>query len=123
MAIDQASDLLTVKEAANLLRVSPMTIKRYLKQGRLQAYQVGPRAIRIRKDDLQAVMQPTAAREGTSLKERIKFTPPTPEELARRQALGAKILALRETRSIAPLTAADLVHLAREESTWYGDSD
>lgn len=123
MAIDQVDDLLTVKEAASLLKISPMTIKRYIKQGRLHGYQVGPRAIRIRKEDLlQDMVQPTEARERSStLRERITITPPTPEELARRRKLGKEILELRAKASIAPMTTAELVRLAREESTWYGD--
>jgi excisionase family DNA binding protein len=48
----QDSDLLSVREAAALLKFSTATIKRYLKSGRLPGYQVGPRAIRIRKQDL-----------------------------------------------------------------------
>ena len=41
--------------------------------------------------------------------------PPTKEELARREALVAKILKLREETNIAPLTTADLIHQTREE--------
>ncbi|MDQ3700819.1 MAG: hypothetical protein M3442_07860 [Chloroflexota bacterium] len=40
---------------------------------------------------------------------------PSPEEIARRQALVKQILANRERRNIAPLTSADLVHQVREE--------
>ncbi len=45
---------------------------------------------------------------------------PTSEQLARRQALGARVLANREHRVITPLTTADLVHMSREDDTWYG---
>jgi hypothetical protein len=48
--------------------------------------------------------------------------PPSPEELARRRALVARIKAARIERSIAPMTTADLVHQAREEEYQsYGD--
>lgn len=48
--------------------------------------------------------------------------PPTPEEIARRQAVGARIKALREQiPSIAPLTTADLVHMSRDDNFWYGE--
>ncbi|HEX5503139.1 MAG TPA: hypothetical protein VFW96_10990 [Thermomicrobiales bacterium] len=47
---------------------------------------------------------------------------PTREDLARRQALVAEILAMREQARISPLTTADLVRLARERRTWYDAS-
>jgi hypothetical protein len=48
--------------------------------------------------------------------------PPSPDELARRQALGAEIRALREQiPPITPLTAADLVHMGRDDSFWAGE--
>lgn len=56
MITDQSSDLLTVSEAARVLKVSRITLSRWLKDGRLLSYRVGPRAIRIRRDDLRAVM-------------------------------------------------------------------
>jgi hypothetical protein len=45
---------------------------------------------------------------------------PTREELERRKALVAEILALREHARISPLTTADLVALARDQHTRYG---
>ena len=120
MSVDQADDLLTVKEVASLLKVSPVTIKRYLKQGYLPAYHVGPRAIRIRREDLRRLLTKADAREVAMKLEQQRFPSPGEEELARRQALMATILARRETRRIAPMTSAELVHLSRKESTWYG---
>ncbi len=50
------------------------------------------------------------------------FAPLTPEELKRLGEAIDRILAFRaKMPSIAPLTAADLVHIAREDSTWYDD--
>jgi excisionase family DNA binding protein len=114
---EQDNGLLTVKEAAALLKVSTATIKRYLKSGRLPGYQVGPRAIRIRRDDLAQVMHPTQTQEVTMKHEhgRVAFPKPTPEELARRQALAQQILALRQRTDIRPLTTADLVRQARDD--------
>lgn len=122
MSIDQIDDLLTANEAAQLLKVSPVTIKRYLKQGRLLAYHVGPRAIRIRRKDLQQIMQPTQTGEMAMKEEagRSTFQRPTSEELQRRQALAKEILALRHKADIRPLTTADYVRRSREESAWYG---
>lgn len=54
------TDLLTTAEAANLLNVSPVTISRWVKQGRLTAYRIGPRVVRIRRGDLEALLHPAS---------------------------------------------------------------
>ena len=49
-------DVLTVKEAAAIARVSPATIRRWCRRGHLAAFQVGPgAAIRIPADALRAL--------------------------------------------------------------------
>ncbi len=115
MSVRHTSDLLTVREAAQLLKVSTMTIKRWLKQGRLVAYHVGPRALRIKQEDLQDLLRPATASEASMKQEQRPFSPPPKEEIARRQALVATIQAKREERVITPLTAAELVRRSREE--------
>lgn len=54
-------ELLTVPEAAEVLKVSAVTVSRWLKQGRLPAYRVGPRAVRIRRSDIDDILAPAAA--------------------------------------------------------------
>lgn len=107
-------DYYTVAQAARLLDVSPATVWRWIAAEKLPAYRVGPRTIRIRKQDLQGVITPVRGKEAPVKSERMPFTPPSAEELARRQALVATILAHREERSIAPMTTADLVREARK---------
>jgi len=51
-------DLVTVAEAARLLRVSPVTIHRWIKRGLLPSCHVGPRAVRIRRADLENMIRP-----------------------------------------------------------------
>lgn len=58
-------DLLTIPEAAELLKVSAVTISRWRRQGKLQAYKVGPRAVRIRRGDLLDVFSPYVGPEST----------------------------------------------------------
>ncbi len=58
-------DLLTIPEAAAALKVSPVTIARWLKQGRLPAYRMGPRAVRIRREDLTEVLTPSGHAESS----------------------------------------------------------
>ena len=48
----------TVAEAARVLDVSRTTIWRWIAEGRLRAYRAGVRTIRIKREDLRALMQP-----------------------------------------------------------------
>lgn len=48
----------TIKQAAEYLAVDPKTIRRYIAAGRLRAYRVGPRLIRVDRDSLIALAQP-----------------------------------------------------------------
>lgn len=52
---------LTVAEAAERLRVSRPTVWRWIDSGRLPAFRVGARSIRIREEDIDRVVQPVAA--------------------------------------------------------------
>ncbi len=63
MIADHDAELLTVAEAAKVLRVSTVTLHRWLKAGRLPAYHVGPKAVRIRRGDLKTVVTPVAGGE------------------------------------------------------------
>jgi excisionase family DNA binding protein len=55
---DHNSELLTIAEATRLLKVGRTTLHRWLKTGRLRAYHVGPKAVRIRRGDLDAMLTP-----------------------------------------------------------------
>lgn len=133
----ESGELLTIPEAARLLKVSTVTLGRWLRAGRVPSYRVGPRAVRIRRADLDALLTPAhptngaadrsvpptsepVRSEGTvsmSLEQAKQYlaTPPTPEEIARRQALVVRIKEARKERVITPATTADLVHMAGEE--------
>jgi excisionase family DNA binding protein len=51
-------DVLTVKEAAGIARVSPATVRRWCRLGHLDAFQVGRgAAIRIPAAELQALLR------------------------------------------------------------------
>jgi excisionase family DNA binding protein len=71
------ADLLTVPEAAAMLKVSPVTVSRWLRQGRLPAFRLGPRAVRIRRADLESVFSPARGHH------------PAPAELAEPAAAAA----------------------------------
>lgn len=42
----------SVAQAADLLGVSTQTVRRYIEQGRLSAYRIGPRIVKINLDEL-----------------------------------------------------------------------
>jgi excisionase family DNA binding protein len=120
-AID-ARAVLSVSEAARTLGVSPSTIWRWIEAGKLPAYRIGPKKIRVRKEDLEQMVQPAGDRKGRrAVMEGIK--PVSQQEIERRKALVEWILENRERRAIAPLTASDLIHIATEEEQQsYGES-
>ena len=124
MVASEERDYVTVAEAAKELSVSPATVWRWIAAERLPAYRVGARKIRIKRWDLERVVQPV--RRGTTdpvgtrkrpmtIAEWQARTPPTPEELAKRQEVVARTLANSAGRSVAPLTTADLIRQVREE--------
>jgi excisionase family DNA binding protein len=52
-------ELLTVREVAQTLRVSPMTIRRYIADGKLSAVRVG-RSVRVSRDAIERFIEPVA---------------------------------------------------------------
>lgn len=106
----------TVVEAARLLDVSPVTIWRWIEAGKLPAYRVGSRKLRIKKEDLESVITPARGKEVKAMERAGQHgEPATAAELTRRQALVGRILAKRKERDIAPLTTVDLVRKVRED--------
>jgi excisionase family DNA binding protein len=113
-------DLLTIAEAAKLLKVSTVTLHRWIKQGRLPAYHVGPRKVRIRRSDLVKAFTPTSQEEVSAMPESIPVRPLTDEEvsqgLAALQEADAVIAAIKERRGGKPLSSSvPLIRRAREE--------
>jgi len=107
-------DLITIPETAAMLKVNPMTIRRYILSGRLAAVRVG-RQLRVEKAAAEALATPVKPQGDSPPKGGYAFHSPNIAEIRRRRALFETILASREQRRIAPLTSADLVHLAREQ--------
>lgn len=60
---DHESELLTIAEATRLLKVGRTTLHRWLKAGHLRGYHIGPKAVRIRRGDLAAMLTPMAERD------------------------------------------------------------
>jgi excisionase family DNA binding protein len=55
---EEESEYYTASEAARALRVSRTTIWRWIGEGRLAAYHVGGRTLRIRREDVQKALRP-----------------------------------------------------------------
>ena len=60
----------TIPEAARILDVSQATVWRWIEAERLPAYRVGPRRIRIKREDLELVIRPVRGKEETAKKEK-----------------------------------------------------
>lgn len=52
-----AAEVLTRREAADLLKVHTETIKRWQRQGRLRAFVLSPTVVRYRRADLEQLLQ------------------------------------------------------------------
>lgn len=53
-----SSKLIGIQEAADLLSVDPRTIRRRIADGTLSAVRIGPRLIRLRVAEVEALLEP-----------------------------------------------------------------
>lgn len=75
-----SEDLLTIAEAAEILKVSTVTLSRWRRQGRLPTLKVGPRAVRIRRSDLDLISQPYSGPVSSLDQPRPAPTPAMPSQ-------------------------------------------
>jgi excisionase family DNA binding protein len=73
-------ELLTVQEAAAVLKVSQITVRRYIADGRLAAVRIG-RGVRVRRDAIDRLAQPVepvlpADRDSATAGRALTFTDP-----------------------------------------------
>jgi excisionase family DNA binding protein len=126
VVIGQDAELLTIAEAAKALKVSTVTIHRWLKQGRLMAYRAGPRAVRIRRADLTRLLSPRDGKEVSPVTTILRtptdvvVSPPSQEQIERRMVAMAQAkdlrAAIRKRRDGSPLPSSwQLIREAREE--------
>ena|SRR5579885_2323538 len=107
MAADRDLDLITLKEAAQLLRVSEVTVRRWLKQGRLPAYHVGPRALRVRREDLTSHVLPVGAgRPAESRRVGVPGEPWQPRRLTEEEVRRGLAAVERARQHMAEMRAA-----------------
>jgi excisionase family DNA binding protein len=60
----QESEVLDVKRAAELLRLSSATVHRLIRAGTLPAAKIGPRVYRLRRGAVDHLLDPRQAKEG-----------------------------------------------------------
>jgi bifunctional DNA-binding transcriptional regulator/antitoxin component of YhaV-PrlF toxin-antitoxin module len=104
-----------IGEGGTLTLPAALLRRHHLKDGDFVSVEDDERAVLIVPEDKHPEATPEVVPQPLTIPE------PTPAQLARRRALVDRILANRQQRVISPLTTADLVHLAREDDTWYGD--
>jgi excisionase family DNA binding protein len=123
-------DFYTVAQAAKYLGVSPSTVWRWIEADRLEAYRVGPKNIRIKKEDLARVVQPTRSHSKEEPKKKqlaavtttLTIRPLSPEERWRGLQAVREARELRQRirarRGGRPLPSSwELIREAREERT------
>ena len=55
-SLAKPSQDLGIRETATELRVSADTVRRYVASGRLSAYRLGPRLLRVRRESIDALL-------------------------------------------------------------------
>ncbi len=115
-------ELKSVKEAAELLRVSESTVWRYADQDLLPAYRVGRKRVMFRRSDLEGLLsQMRRRKKPMALRDRLRLlpmsgdAPVTTDALTRAKALQAEILARRG--GVVVSESWEDINAAREERT------
>jgi excisionase family DNA binding protein len=128
MAQIQPGGFYSVEQAARRLGVSHSTVWRWIAAGKLVAYRVGPRSIRIREEDLAGVVQPARSdreevnrtKQHVPMQTTVKIRPLTEEErqhgleaLDQIDALQQRMLAARSGTPFP--SSVDLIRQMRED--------
>jgi excisionase family DNA binding protein len=57
IVLQSLEELLTVQQSAKVLGCSEATIRNWIREGRLRAYRVGPKFLRIKANDLEKTVR------------------------------------------------------------------
>lgn len=120
-------EFITIDQAAALLDVDRSTVRRWIGKGKLPAYRLGERHVRLKRSDLDRIVTPIARTpmRQTEVRERIELPPPL-TAAGKAEALAAARRG-RELRhelrdrwgaTQRDLPAYELINLAREERSW-----
>ncbi len=69
-------DVLTIQETAQMLKVSPITVRRFIADGRLEAVRVG-RGARVRREALDQLVEPVTSKSAKARAARETVRPMT----------------------------------------------
>lgn len=50
-------ELITLDAAGEILGMHPRTVRRFIAEGKVRGYRIGDRAIRVRRSDIEALLQ------------------------------------------------------------------
>lgn len=64
MTVSEARKLISLKTAAALIDVDPKTIRNWVARGDLSGFRVNGRLLRVERDELLALIRPSALAEG-----------------------------------------------------------
>jgi excisionase family DNA binding protein len=106
-------EYLTVTEAATLVRVAPSTIRRWIREGNLPAYRLGPRRVGLKREDLATLVTPISTGVEKAIERPDDAPIPVPkltpeqkrralEAFERAQQLSKQILARRGGKPFPP---------------------
>ena len=110
-------DLVSVPEAARLLRVSTSTVRRLIASGDLPSYRVGQRTVRLNRRELGRALRPMPPSRPIVLQKPRKLTPEEAEAyLKALEELDEFRERLLESRGGVPFpSSVDLINAGREE--------
>ena len=118
-------EYVTTSEAASILGINRVTLHRWVKQGALRAYSLGPRKVLFKRADLIQLLKPVKGEEVEfTVKERLgRIIPPLTDEqvqqgLAAMRAgrdLGERIARRLGTKPWKP--SWEIINEARDERT------
>ena len=114
--------LISVASAAAMLHISQSTLWRWIEQGRVRAYRIGPKRVWLKEAELESLLERASRSTGhAALDEGLAAPPPLTAEQRRRglaaieeaRRFQAELLAARGGRLFEP--AWELLHDSREE--------
>ena len=79
MKRETAAQLMTIQEAARMMRVSPITVRRHIANGKLEAVRVG-RQVRVSSEAVERFMKPFKSKSAKSTPRVLRGKPFTIED-------------------------------------------
>src|SRR5262245_38909181 len=62
-----ARQLVSLKQAAAYVDVNPITLRRWISAGRVRAYRVGPRFVKVDLNELETLLRPVPTADGSDV--------------------------------------------------------